>query len=243
MYTALALICLVGFACAFTSSPPSLKMDTEIKRSIKILFDSSGRDDSHGLGHAEAVAANSELILSKLAVAADDMAHMQRLVASVALLHDVSDHKYDPKGEMVGKMREILSQFFSNEEIQLIMDIIERISYSKENKTILKGLPLDWEEKLGAQGCLVRDIVSDADKLEAIGLIGVERCIEYTKETNAGFDERQCVEQLIAHGKEKLFRLKDEFIRTAPGKELATPLHAEMLAEVYRLAEVHALAV
>ncbi|KAJ1431264.1 hypothetical protein B484DRAFT_347321, partial [Ochromonadaceae sp. CCMP2298] len=219
--------------CPAVNCSTRSNMDTEIKRSIQLLFEESGRDDSHGLCHAEAVAANSEIILSKLAgstgsIAADELPQMGKLVASVALLHDVSDHKYDPEGKMMGKMREILSSFFSSEEVQLVMDIIERMSYSKENKAILKGLPLDWEEKLGPQGCLVRDIVSDADKLEAIGLIGVERCLEYTKETNPGFDERQCVEQLVAHSKEKLFRLKDEFIRTAPGKELAAPLHEEM---------------
>lgn len=98
------------------------------------------------------------------------------------------------------------------------MDIIDRISYSKEVKMI-KANNLDWKCVLGVKGLIVRNIVSDADKLEAIGKIGLDRCIEYTKtkyfEKHSEKIPKNVLKVMVNnYADEKLKTLKDHFIRT-----------------------------
>jgi hypothetical protein len=94
--------------------------------------------------------------------------------------------------------------------IEKLMDIVKIVSFSKEKKwRLLKlGLITDnadpkWQsleidpstltqeqrdtfskygDELGQEGQIVRNIVSDADKIEAIGIRGVERCWQYSEE-------------------------------------------------------------
>ena len=114
------------------------------------------------------------------------------------------------------------------------MKIIDLISYSKEQKTIESGNRINFVLELGWVNTVVRNIVSDADKLEALGKIGLVRCIEYTKEkyfeknkTTILNDELK--ELVLKHANEKLLRLKDEFITTETGKMMAGPLHDQLL--------------
>jgi HD superfamily phosphodiesterase len=93
---------------------------------------------------------------------------------------------------------------------------------------------------LGPDGCKIRDIVSDADKLEAIGVIGIARCKEYTREQyfathHTHIGDEELAKLVIQHAEEKLLRLKSEFIRTAWGKKMAEPLHDEMVAELEKM--------
>jgi uncharacterized protein len=146
---------------------------------------------------------------------------------TVAWLHDVSDHKYDKDGTLDQQLDK-----FGIENIPNYLEIkkvIKLISYSSENKAICNGTPLDYEELLGTHYATVRHIVSDADKLEAIGAIGIERCIQYTKHSKPSITDEELKHAVQVHADEKLLRLKDEFIRTNTGKRLAIPLHDEMV--------------
>lgn len=96
-------------------------------------------------------------------------------------------------------------------------------------------------------GKIVRNICSDADKIEAIGMIGVQRCLQYSmemlKKNNVNVDDQVAdaevlITRLIEHGQEKLFILKDEYVVTVSGKELAKPSHDAMVAETKRLSEI-----
>ena len=72
----------------------------------------------------------------------------------------------------------------------------------------------------------LRDIVSDADKLEAIGVVGLARCIEFRRETAQSDDTYEAmVADVARHCDEKLLRLASDYIRTAPGQALAAPRH------------------
>ena len=63
--------------------------------------------------------------------------------------------------------------------------------------------------------------VSDADRLEALGQVGLERCIEFTKARNGIVPD-----DVVTHCHEKLLRLLPEnFIKTQLGKSMAVPLH------------------
>jgi len=75
-------------------------------------------------------------------------------------------------------------------------------------------------------------IVSDADKLEALG---IKRAITYTRHANPTYTEAQIIADVRKHADEKLLRLATEFIRTPTAKRIASQKHAEMVAELAEL--------
>lgn len=188
-----------------------------------------GRDESHGHLHMKAVAERSlELYLEDHGSETANKEIIEK-IAMAAWLHDVADHKYDKEGKLGQKLTHFLSQKFKDpNSSQQISSIIERVSYSKENKAKVAKQPLDWEEVLGQDGLLIRNYVSDADKLEALGHIGMQRCLEYAQELTGSKDPLVLLNHLETHAQEKLFRLKDEFIRTPAGKKRAEKLHTEL---------------
>ena len=208
-------------------------LDNFVKKTVE------GRDESHGHSHMEKVALNSIKILLKL----DDLSLLTennyKLIVFTSWLHDISDHKYDSNGKLKSIRDNFIKYFCNDSETNLIIDIIESISYSKEKKEIDRGTPIDWKKKFGEYQ-LIRNIVSDADKLEAIGKIGIIRCIEYSNHKNKLKYKNKSVEEINKivkddvnkHAEEKLLKLKDDFIHTKSGKELAQILHNELIDEL-----------
>jgi HD superfamily phosphodiesterase len=198
-----------------------------------------GRDPSHGHQHMEQVALNSLHIFKELSgkkFLLNWNNHDQlRIIITVAWLHDVADHKYDNDGTLEHTVKSGINNFFYKKEDQdLVWNIINRISFSKENKARLENKTLDWDDVLGIEGKFIRNIVSDVDKLEAIGQIGIDRCIMYSKEKylekyGHNISNNELIKEVKIHADEKLLRLKDEFIHTEPGKKMAEPLHQEMV--------------
>lgn len=200
----------------------------------------SGRDESHGHYHMQQVTKTSLYIfdneIEKYTNNKQKQEYIKKLVICVAWLHDVADHKYDKNGFILKQVNNFLHNLIP-EDANMIEKIIDRISYSKENNAKIKNIPLDWKNELGEDGCFVRDVVSDADKLEALGTIGLHRCIEYTKEkylqdTKSEIEFVDLVKRVKNHADEKLLRLKDEFIRTQTGKKLAEKLHNEFVDQL-----------
>jgi len=165
-----------------------------------------------------------------------DQENFLRRIIFVAQLHDVCDHKYEKvPGELTGKLQNFVTSQFNNnkedDECKNLLKTIEAISFSKEKKQgkrwFEKELPVEW--------VLVRDIVSDADKLTAIGVEGLTRCWIYGMEliAKAGNPPEMTPEwntkRVIDHGEEKLLLLKDEYIVTKSGKFLAEPRHQDMV--------------
>lgn len=188
----------------------------------------AGRDESHGYSHMHNVAEMSSFILMQ--DYPNDANRLRKLVLAVAWLHDVADHKYDTEGDLSRQVEEFLISRWGHEMSKKIMKAIALVSFSKEEKMMRKGTPIDYEKELGADLCVVRHIVSDADKLEALGQIGLDRCIEYTRHI-LGKDANECdvIANVCAHAREKLLRLKTEFIRTPTGKVRAGILHDELV--------------
>ncbi|QKF93610.1 HD superfamily phosphodieaserase [Fadolivirus algeromassiliense] len=207
-----------------------------------VLVTCEGRDDSHGYNHMLTVVKNALKIFEHEMHSIDKIYHDQILkyIIIVAWLHDVADHKYDKDDTLKNKVRNFINTLVSDDETELICNIIDHISYSKENKAILSGHPIEFHIILGEIGSIVRDIVSDADKLEALGKIGFERCVEYQKHYYKEKHNKDIPYDLLKlevkhHANEKLLRLKDEFIRTDYGKELAKPLHDELVNELNQM--------
>ena len=190
------------------------------------------RDESHGYEHMKAVAETSRMIVQTDFPAALD-ARMLIDVITAAWLHDIADHKYDKDGTLDAILDDFGYKHIDN--FDDIKKVIKLVSYSSENKAILSGKPLNYEELLGSYYTLVRHVVSDADKLEALGKIGIERTIEYTKNTYPGYSNEEIVADVKKHADEKLLRLADEFIRTPTAIAIARVRHNEMLSELAKL--------
>lgn len=148
-----------------------------------------------------------------------------------ALLHDIADSKFHDGDETVGPKtaREFLaSNDVDDVTIQHVINIIENISFKGGNS-----------EKLFSSVEL--DIVQDADRLDAIGAIGIARTFNY-----GGFKNRPLYNPNIApnlhmskeeyknneaptlnHFYEKLLLLKDK-MNTETGKQIAQERHLFM---------------
>ena len=148
-----------------------------------------------------------------------------------ALLHDIADSKFHDGDETIGPKtaRTFLeSENVFEETINHVINIIENISFKGGN----------FENKFSSKEL---EIVQDADRLDAIGAIGIARTFNY-----GGFKNRALYDPSIApnlnmskeeyknsnsptlnHFYEKLLLLKDK-MNTATGKKIALERHQYM---------------
>lgn len=192
---------------------------TFVKNTLK---DAEG---GHDWFHIERVWKNAKLIAAKEAGA-----NMQ-VVELSALLHDIADSKFHDGDEQIGprKAREFLESLnLDATTIKHVVAIIENISFKGgHNKRTLESLELD--------------IVQDADRLDAIGAIGIARTFNYGGfknrviydpeiKPNPGMSKeeyKKSTAPTINHFYEKLLLLKG-LMNTESGKELAEKRHAFM---------------
>jgi hypothetical protein len=184
-------------------------------------------DESHGLNHHIRVFCNAIQIFCPVAVATGIIKNREKLtryvkyITYVTLLHDVIDHKYPNNME---EKKQRLRQFLIDElkeEHEYIYWIIDNMSYSKEVK---HGYPLHHDSEIQE----IRDICSDADKIDALGKDGLARCILTTIHMKGDkISDEDIVSNVIQHSHDKLLRLKDSYIKI--GKELAEKGHSEIL--------------
>ena len=162
-----------------------------------------------------------------------------------ALLHDVADSKFHDGDETVGPKvaREFLeSQNVAEETIQHVINIIENISFKGGN----------FEKKFNT---IELEIVQDADRLDAIGAIGVARAFNYGGFKNRALynpdiqpnlnmskeEYKKSDSPTVNHFYEKLLLLKDK-MNTSSGKKIAEQRHVYMeqfLSQFYAEWEGH----
>lgn len=206
------------------------------------------RGESHGLGHSLTVRTLALTIWrsgdfsATSALARSQGMDAERVVELSALLHDVCDHKYvdasTARGAAAIARRDaFLQEHASPAEAAACVAIIGEVSYSRENKALLRGAAPAWTE-LAEPVRTLRHVVSDADKIDAIGPAGLRRCKEYRLESDPDLDAAVCVRDVAIHCDEKLLRLLPEFIHTDAGKLIATPGH-KFLADWRKRADVY----
>lgn len=155
-------------------------------------------------------------------------------VSLAALLHDIADAKFHDGDESIGpKMAvEFLKSIKVDKKVvQHVVKIIENVSF--KNSLDKKGNPFNSKEL---------QVVQDADRLDALGAIGIARAFNY-----GGFKNRELYNPdippklnltkeeykksnspTINHFYEKLLLLKDK-MNTPTGKELAEKRHQFLL--------------
>jgi hypothetical protein len=201
-------------------------------------------DNAHKIDHAKIVAHLAQKIIQS------DHSERARVILNkptvelcgvvTGFIHDVLDHKYP---DITGERRRKLLEFIQSLRIigydgkiigEELINIADYVSYSKENNAILAGTPLDFESLLNSPNLpyasYIRDAVSDADKLDAIGENGLPRLIDHSKHVftkNHGREptHNELKSTILSHANEKLLRLKNHFIRTQVGKDLAESAH------------------
>lgn len=95
------------------------------------------------------------------------------LTKVVGILHDVDDYK-TASAESSLRLSDMLLRTGGPAVRQIVLDIIKYISFTRELNRGRDG----WDA-LPAEGLLIRNIVSDADKLLSLGTIGYRRLYEY----------------------------------------------------------------
>ena len=164
---------------------------------IRELF--RGNADGHGVDHSMRVFRNALQI-------ADTEPEADRFIVSVsALLHDADDAKLFMTEHNANARLFLESRGIRPETTAEICRIINGVSFSKHGDR----RPETMEGK----------IVQDADRLDAIGAIGIARTFAY------GGKHDRPPENSIAHFHEKLLLLKDR-MNTEKGKEMAESRHA-----------------
>lgn len=132
------------------------------------------------------------------------------IIELAALLHDIGDAKFHEGEERSGEFsREILSKLaVRSDVIEHVVEIVDKISFRKG----IDASELSLEGK----------VVQDADRLDALGAIGIVRTIEYGAVKGQPFycDDGSEVKTGIAHFDEKLFKLRG-LMNTQAGRRLA----------------------
>lgn len=181
-------------------------------------------EGGHDWFHIERVYKNALLV--------SESEKVDRTIVSLgALLHDIADSKFHNGDETVGPKKAsqfLKSENISEETIDHIVKIIENVSFKGGNKN------QEFHSK-------ELDVVQDADRLDALGAIGIARTFNY-----GGFKNRKLYDPeikpnlnmtpseykasdapTINHFYEKLLLLKNR-MNTETGRKIAEERHAFM---------------
>lgn len=159
------------------------------------------------------------------------------VVELAALLHDIADPKFHDGDESIGPKiaREyLIGKNVDQSTIDHVVNIIQHMSF----KNSLETQTFNSKEM---------EVVQDADKLDAIGAIGIARCFSFGGHKGNPMHDPTQKAQLnmtkeeykksngssLNHFHEKLFLLKD-MMHTDTGKAIAESRHEYMQAFVER---------
>ena len=168
---------------------------------IRTLF--QGNADGHGTEHTLRVWRNA------MAIAETEPGCDLQIVSLAALLHDADDHKLFSTENNENARRFLEEHRVPAEKAEKICAVINTVSFSRN-----RGKRPDTPEGR---------VVQDADRLDAIGAVGIARTFAY------GGKHGRTPEDSIAHFHEKLLLLKD-MMNTEKAKTLAEERHAFMEA-------------
>ena len=165
-------------------------------------------DASHDFAHVKRVTSNAIAIFDEEQNRLPQLNPMTILLG--ALLHDVEDKKYiastAPSESAIERI--LLSCGFAEDYVSNIRQLIEGVSYSSEIKD-----PARVERLVDEIPELA--IVQDADRLDAIGAIGIARCFTF-----GGAKSVRSMDDSVQHFRDKLLRLEG-MMKTDTGRRMA----------------------
>ena len=184
-------------------------------------------EGGHDWFHVERVFKNTLLI------AKEEKVNLT-VVSLAALLHDIADSKFHNGNEEIGL--KIAERFLIDENVpqKIITHVVEIIKNMSFKNSFGKN-----ENKFSS---IELKVVQDADRLDAIGAIGIARCFNYGGFKNRALYNPEILPNLnltkeeyknstaptINHFYEKLLLLKDK-MNTTSGKKIAENRHQFMV--------------
>lgn len=210
-----------------------------VKNAEKLVEETMrGRDASHDAAHAYRVR-DLALSLAK-EEGLDD--HRLEIVEIAALLHDIGDYKYtkDLVEDTTIVEKFLKAEALEDSKREAILSIIKGMGFKNE---IARTSCFDFSPEFG--------VVQDADRLDAIGAIGIARCFTFGGSKNRSLHDPEILprqdlskenymnkgekQTTINHFHEKLFKLKD-LMKTEAGRRRAEKRHnfmQDFVAEFY----------
>ncbi|UAM97395.1 HD domain-containing protein [Polaribacter litorisediminis] len=204
-----------------------MNQDTIIPNTIAFVKEElKNAEGGHDWFHIERVFRNALLIAKEEKV---DVL----VVSLAALLHDIADPKFHQGDETIGPKKAtkfLIAQKVPKEIGQHVVKIIKHVSF----KNSLSNDKRKFTSK-------ELEVVQDADRLDAIGAIGIARCFNYGGFKNRELYNPEILPNLtltkeeyknsnaptINHFYEKLLLLKDQ-MNTSTGKQIALKRHQFM---------------
>jgi uncharacterized protein len=183
----------------------------------------SGRSCGHDFFHTDRVRRNA---LRLQALEGGDAG----VVELAALLHDVADPKLVPDAKQAQVDLEVFLRGLPGvpvSDVDHVLTILAGMSFGRELSGVVEEKTVEFK------------VVQDADRLEAIGAIGIARCFAYGGSVNQALYDPEIPERTsldaksyrgeksssLNHFAEKLFLLKDR-MNTATAKQWAQERHA-----------------
>ncbi len=184
------------------------KLIEEAKAYAMALFERAG--GSHDSGHTLRVFENA------MRIAEGEPSCDRILIALAALLHDADDHKLFATRNQANARAFLEAHHVPPERTDRICRDIASVSFSRNRGR----KPETLEGK----------IVQDADRLDALGAVGIARAFAY------GGEKGRPLRDSVSHFHEKLLLLKGE-MNTEAGRAMAEDRHAFLLAFLKELEE------
>ena len=160
----------VGNLGFLTLTLTSMNINIYIER-LNNIFITNNISICHGITHAKKVLENA---INALDASSYDINNIEKeYVLLASLLHDADDRKFFPNNHNNENLRTVLYDK-SDEYIHYVIYLVNMVSCSKNGDTIPESV-------IGKEWQLIPRY---ADRLEAIGIIGIERCFIYNKRIN-----------------------------------------------------------
>ena len=173
---------------------------------IRALF--RDNTDGHGADHTLRVYRNA------VQIAENEPGCDRELIALAALLHDADDHKLFRTENNANARAFLAENGVPEDRTDRICEVINAVSFSRN-----RGKAPETPEG---------KIVQDADRLDALGAVGIARTFAY------GGKNGRSLEDSVQHFYDKLLLLKD-MMNTETGKQMAEGRHAFLEAFLQEL--------
>ena len=200
------------------------KLIEQCEKQVKTIYENF--DASHDWQHIERVRQNARLLMEK--EQADAL-----IVEMAVLLHDVSDPKYRKPGEDL--------------ESEILQDLDLTAGQREKIKAVIDSVSFKGGNGVEAAS-IEAEIVQDADRLDAIGAVGIARTFSYggakgrrlydweeqPRQKMTEEEYRSKPTSSATHFYEKLLLLKDH-MNTETGKHIAEERHQFMISFLEQL--------
>ncbi|RMZ83098.1 hypothetical protein DV738_g1342, partial [Chaetothyriales sp. CBS 135597] len=169
-------------------------------------------DASHDFDHVRRVVHNATVILEREKAGNPSLDTF--LVLLGALLHDVEDNKYTDKSIAAARtgspLLTMLHEYGVDRRVEpaVVKELVDGVSYSSEIKD--PAAVVDLIKRIPELA-----VVQDADRLDAIGAIGIGRCFTFS-----GAKAIRSLDDSIQHFEDKLLKLQG-MMKTETGRQMA----------------------